>query len=251
MSLDVGRAIREGIGRLNTPLGYRIVLLFLGIRLASTVVSHTLTAANRALVQQLPEAAPPIPVGPEATPLALPIPLAPALVLALGMAFAAEATHIAAVRFMVADDPGDVTRNDLTRRLGPATLHGFIAGVIAIVAIVLGLVVLLVPGIFLAITFLFVRQEVAVRDASVIDALAGSWNLSSGNRVEIAIVLLVLLAVGIVASLPGLASMLLPPVIQSLVAVTLSTLTTVFGVALVSRAYAHLDEDRAERLVIE
>lgn len=251
MSLDVGRAIREGIGRMNTPMGRQLVLVFLVVRFLSTVVSHTLTAANRSLIEQLPTEAPPIPVGPETTPFALPLPIAPALFLTLAMAFGAEAAHIAAVRFVVADDYRSVTVDDLTHRLGWTTLRGFIAGIIAFVAVTIGLVLFVLPGIFLAISFLFVRQEIAVRDVSVIDALADSWSLTAGNRVEVAIVLLVLVAVGVVASLPGFAAAFVSPVIQSLVAIVISTATTVFGIGVVSRAYAQLNERRAERFGLE
>ena len=234
-----------------TPLGKRLIVVFLGIRLASTVVSHTLTAANRALLDQMPAGAPPIDVGPAATPLALPIPLAGARVLALATALGAAAAHIAGIRFVAADDPVDVERDDLTRRLAPATLHGFVGGIVVTVATIVGLVVFILPGIIIAVSFLFVRQEIAVRDVSVIDALADSWSLTSGDRIEVAIILLVLFAVAVVASLPSLVLGALSPMIQALVGIALSTLTTVFGLAVVSRAYAQLDAVRAERMAIE
>lgn len=251
MSLDVGQAIREGAGRLVSPFGKRLVVVFLGIRLASTVVSHTLTAANRALLDQMPAGAPPIDIGPAATPFALPIPLAGALVLALVTALGAEAAHIAGIRFVAADDPTEIDRDDLTRRLGPATLHGFVGGVVVTVATIVGLVVFILPGLIIAVSFLFVRQEIAVRDVSVVDALADSWSLTSGNRIEVAVILLVLFAIAVVASLPSLLLGALSPTIQAIVGVGLSTLTTVFGLAVVSRAYAQLHAVRAERMAIE
>lgn len=251
MSLDVGRAIREGASRLTTPLGQRFVLLFIGIRFASTVVSHTLTAANRVLMEQMPADAPPIDFGPAATPFALPLPLPAALVIALAVAIGAEAAHIAAIRFLAEDDPEAVESASLTRRLGPATLHGFVGGIVVTVLTVIGLIVLVAPGIFLAVTFLFVRQEIAVRDRSVVDALADSWSLTAGNRVEVLIILLVLFAVGVVASLPSLALSGIEPIARAVVGVALSALTTVFGIAVVSRGYAQLDADRADRLAIE
>lgn len=251
MSLDVGQAIREGIRRLATPMGKRLIVVFLGIRLASTVVSHTLTAANRALLEQMPAGAPPIDIGPTATPFALPIPLAGALFVALLTALGAEAAHIGGIRFVVADDPVDVRLDDLTRRLGPATLHGFVGGIVVTVATMVGLLVFVLPGIILAVSFLFVRQEIAVRDVSVVDALADSWSLTSGNRIEVAVVLLVLFAVAVVASLPSMILGALSPTAQALVGIGLSTLTTVFGLAVVSRAYAQLHANRAERMALE
>lgn len=251
MSLDVGLAIREGVERLTTPMGQRIVVLFLAIRFASTVVSHTLTAANRAMIEEMPAGAPPVDIGPQATPLALPVPLPVALFIAVGVALGAEAAHIAAIRFVAADEPGSVGPAALSRRLGWATLHGFVAGIVVTLLTAVGLLLLVVPGVFLAVTFLFVRQEIAVRDASAVDALADSWSLTGGNRIEVLLILLVLLALAVVAALPSVILGDVSPTATALVGIVLSTLTTVFGLAIVSRAYAHLDADRAERLAIE
>ena len=250
MSLDVARAIQVGLGRLATPLGGRIVLLFLGIRFVSTVGSQTLVAANRAVMAELPSR-PPIPIGPETTPLALPISLGPAIGLTLLVSLLAEAAHIVAIRFVVAERPAAVGIDRLTRGLPAATIRGFLAGIVAGVGVLLGLAALVLPGLFLMVSFAFVRQEIAIRDASVIDALADSWSLTAGNRTDVLVVLAVVFGVGVLASVPSILLPELSPIGGSLLIVGLSTLSTVFGLAVISRAYAQLDADRAERLAIE
>lgn len=259
MTLDVGDVLKEGLRRLLAPTGLLWLGVFLAFGLTNALVQQSLNrvqfeqffdpAELAPLLSELPVTADDIvEMVEESTPLALleSSSLMELLALAVVLAFVAEAIRIVTVRTFVSDATDRIPPELLTRRLGWAVLNGFVAGVIVGVLVILGTILFVIPGIFLAISFLFVRQEVAVADENVVGAIEGSWRLASGNRFTLFLLALVLVVIWFGLSMVGGLIAPGPSVAASVVSVSVDSAMLAYSVAVISRAYYQLGEDTVE-----
>jgi hypothetical protein len=258
MPLDISDALSDGLDRTFQRNGLLLVVAFVVFGLADAVAGQTLAAATARFAEQAIEQLPQDASTPqtvtglpsaEATPLSLPLPLPAALGLVAVLAFVAEAVRIVAVRTLVSDETETVRDEFVSRNLLSATLNGFVGGVVVLILVAVGLVFLVVPGVYLAIAFFFVRQEIAVEDRNFVEALSASWERTSGHRLRLFGLALVVFLVGVVATaVGGVVGFVGVPLLTTLVTVLLGALTVVFGVAVTCRAYVQLsDADDAER----
>jgi len=245
MALDIGAALRDGADRTVQRTGVVLMVGFAVLGLVTVVLQQTYLEwyfgfVERSGAVERSFETPPFPLSLGLSPLV-------AAVAALGVAVVAEAYRIVAVRTMVGDHTDRIPASLLTRNIGLATLNGFVGGVVVLLLIGVGSVLLVVPGVFLAVTFLFVRQEIAVRDVNFVDAMVGSWRLTSGERLRVLVLgivwvtaLLVALVVnaGVGAVLPA------DSPVSPVVGVLLRVPVTVFVVASAARAYVQLDAKR-------
>ena len=111
---------------------------------------------------------------------------------------------------------------------------------------VIGLVALIVPGVFVAISFFFVRQEIAVRDVNFVDAMAGSWALTSGHRVELFGLAVVVFFAGLAAAIPGFIVGFASPAAGTALNAIARAVVLTFGVASAARAYDQLRDTAAD-----
>jgi len=251
MPLDIGAAIAEGVRRLRSRDGLVLVGVFLVVGVLSSVATQSLSVGvSEALLEfaQSPDAPPGTDV--EAfrqqveqtragSPLAVDVSAGVAFGLAFLLGILAEALRIVSVRVFYA--PADDRPTDLTRGLAFATVNGFLGGIVVSVLVVVGLVFLIVPGVFLALALFFVRQEIAIEDRNFVDAMAESWALTRGNRLNLLGLVVVLLLVAVVAFLPTVAASFLgSSTVSVAVGAVVSPLVTVFGIAATTRAYAQL-----------
>jgi hypothetical protein len=252
MSLDIADALSEGLRRTFERNGLLIAGLFALFGLLDAVGGQTLSAATarftRSTLDTLPGESVAGPAGtlpgPEATPLALPVALPVALGLVAVLAFVAEALRIVAVRTFVSDETETIPEESFARNLLVATVNGFVGGVVVLILVGVGLLLLIVPGVYLALAFFFVRQEIAVADRNFLDALSGSWELTAGHRLSLFGLALVVFVVGLLVTLVGgLVGLAGLPVVTTVVNALLGALTTAFGVAVTSRAYVQLSGD--------
>ncbi|EMA51747.1 hypothetical protein [Halococcus thailandensis] len=275
MTLDIDVAIRRGFSRTFTRNGLLLIGAFLVFSLVSAVLVQT---ASLQLVERLNDLAAQTPTpGPGtgggagtppptagdpagAQPLALPIPLIVAAPLAALTPFVGEALRIVAVRTLVSQHTDSIPRAFARENIVWATLNGFIGGIVVgfiiIIGGIVGLIGLLIGGplvaAFFATSFFFVRQEIAVENKNFIDALTDSWRLTSGHRIGLFALAVVIWLIGLVVSIPGTAigflagagSPGLATIAVTIVSVALGSVTTVFGIAVAARAY---DQLRAER----
>lgn len=244
MSLSVGDALRDGLGRTFERNGLLLIGVFVVLRVLATVADQTLTRANVSLARELgtlPAGAGALPgLGDAPTPYALALGVTGAFVLAIAVALFAETVRIVAVRTLVSDRTDTIPAEYATRHIVLATVNGFVGGIVVLTLTLIGLIALVVPGVFLALSFFFVRQEIAVRDVNFVDAMAGSWELASGHRVELLGLGAVLVLVGIIASIPGVLLGLVVPTLGTAVGVIARAVVIVFGVASAARAYEQL-----------
>ncbi|MFB6361870.1 MAG: hypothetical protein ABEH59_11190 [Halobacteriales archaeon] len=252
MSLSVGEALRDGFRRTFQRNGVLLMVVFVGLRGTSAIAADTLTRANLELARQfdtLPGSAAPNGlqgIVETPTPYALPVSVGTALVLGIAVALLAEAVRIVAVRTLVSDRTDAVPPDFMRRNIGLATLNAFVGGIVVLTLTVIGLVALILPGLFVALSFFFVRQEVAVRDVNFVDAMAGSWELAAGHRLELLGLAAALVLIGLVASIPGFLIGFVSPGAGSIIGILARAVVIVFGVASVARAYDQLrGEDEA------
>lgn len=246
MTLDIGAALRDGAGRTLTRTGALLMAGFAVLGLTTVVLQQNYLSWYFAWVAEMGA----LPAGFEAPTLPLAFGIPPELT-ALGTlvtALLAEAFRIVAVRTMVGDHPDSIPLELATRNIGLATLNGFVGGVVVLVLIGLGSL-LVVPGIFLAVAFVFVRQEIAVRDVNFVDAMVGSWELTAGDRIELLVLGVVWVTLLILVFLVGnLLGLVLPSgsPVGPVVDVLLGAPVTVFIVASVARAYVQLEGGRGD-----
>lgn len=243
MTLDVGAALRRGFGRTFERNGLLLMVVFLVFKFVNTVVGQTFSVATtetlRGMTRSMPEvSAGQFTTGP--TPFALDLPLGVAVVLVVAVAILAEAIFIVAVRTMVSDETETIPREFVRRRILGATVNGVVGGVVVSILVVIGLLFLVVPGIFLALSFFFVRQEIAVADKNFVDAMSGAWGLASGNRIELLALGIVVAITGILASVVTAPFALVGPGANAIAGDVVDAVFTVFGVAVAARAYDQL-----------
>ena len=135
-----------------------------------------------------------------------------------------------------------------TRRVGRATLSMLVAGIVTFVAVMLGFVLFVVPGVFLAICFLFFLFAIGVEDRGPFGALRRSWALSRGNRLRLAAIVLLYaatgVAVGVVGSILELAGV---PAVGDVATALVSAAAFVALYGITASAYLQLaDEDGLE-----
>ena len=268
MSLDIGAALREGFRRTFTRDGLLLAVAFVLIGVVSAVGSQTVLANAFDSVIELMRANQGTGetefTGQEIrmaesfvrgqTPFALSVPASVAGVLIALTAVLAEATNLAAVRVFFAERTAALSGGLVRRNILFATLNGIVGGIVVGVLVViggtLGLIALVIGGpivaLFLAMSFLFLRQEIAVEDKNFVDAMADSWSLAKGNRLELfALVLLVVIIVAVASVVPTTVLGLINPTASAVVGLLIGGVTAVFGTAVVTRAYAQLRTERA------
>lgn len=246
MALQIGNAIRDGFERTVSRNGLLLIAIFLLFSIANTLVSQSLSLAVQEYFTQFSMQAAQQPgVGsPDAaqTVLAVTLPLPIALILTLLTMLLAEGLRIVGIRMFAPDETLPVTADQLREGLPLAVINGMVAGVIATVLTYLGLLLLVIPGVFIALSLFFVRQEIALQNKNFIDALRDSWELSGGNRLELLGLGIIIFVISLIASSPATVLFFLSPLPALLLGTVTSAITTVFGIAVVTRAYQQLKD---------
>lgn len=262
MRLDIGEAFSDGFARTFARNGLLLAVAFVVLALATTVLLQTLHVefleallefvqgqspaqadisqaeydeALRNLEDSLAQTR-------EMSPLALDVPFGLAVAAMLVLAVTSEAVSIVAVRVFASEVTEEIPRELATDNLATATANGFLGGIVVSFLVLVGLFLLVVPGIFLAVSLYFLRQEIALNDRNFVEAMSDSWRVTTGHRIEVlalALFLLVLTQLDIVlGGLFGVVS----TVAGSLVAAVVAGIVGVFGAAVVTRAYVQLEE---------
>jgi len=244
MAFDIGRVLAEGFERATERNAAVLFALFLSVGLASTVAAQSVQATTFEQVATLLEAqgetgaAEQLRAGVGQLPLAV-LPSAGAYALTVAAFVAGETVRVIADRTFVSDATGGL--HEPGRNLLGATVNSILASVVLGVLLVVGTVLLVLPGLFFAVVFFFTRQEIAVEGENFVGALSGSVRLTKGHRFELFALAVVLFAVGVAATVVGS----FVPGVGGVVAGTgLSAAVGVYVSAAAAAAYRQL---RAER----
>lgn len=238
MTLQIGRALGNGVTKTLTRAGLTFVALFGLAQLVFLAATNTLFEAFLASLD-LPAGAT---EASTSLPLALPVSATVAGALALVTLLVIQVITVVLIRVMAADRQV-ITREAYTRRMGWVLVNSIVAGFVLGVLTTIGFVLLVIPGLFVTISLLFTTVYVADRDENAISALRSSWGLASGNRWRLFGLYLVVLggfflvsfAVGFV--LPAGSALSLG------VSTALNTVMVVFLMAVITDAYRQLRGD--------
>jgi uncharacterized membrane protein len=129
------------------------------------------------------------------------------------------------------------------------TLNGFVGGIVLGVLVTIGLVLFILPGVFLYVVFLFLRQEIALQDRNFVDALAESYELTKGNRLTLFGLVAILFVVALAGLVPGFAATLagVPTLVATAIGLLVGPVVALFGIAVTTRAYVQLRDDAAAK----
>jgi hypothetical protein len=245
MSLNIGNALRDGADRTLERTGVVLMAGFAVLGLATALLQQTYLEWYFEWIREVGMAPP----GFEQPTLPLSLGLSPGVAVGgiLVLALVAEAFRIVAVRTLVGDHTDRIPAELVTHNIAVATVNGFVGGVVVLLLVGFGSLLVL-PGIFLAVAFVFVRQEIAVEDETFVDAMVNSWRLTAGNRVELAVLGIVWITVLVLTAVLGAAAGIVLPEgspAGPVVSVGIRAPATVFVVASAARAYVQLTGEDA------
>jgi hypothetical protein len=243
MSLQIGDALGNGIQRGLTYTG--------GVLMALTIAYQLVFLASVNTIFR--EALPPEVQQTEQFAFALPIPAAAAGVLAvLGMLFG-MVLYIAATRALTrdVDSLSSLPRAVFTRRMGRAALSAIGANIVVSIAVFIGFILLVVPGIFLAVSFSLVIFAIGVEDERAIASLRRSWALASGSRWRLFALILVI-AVG-TSALSGVGTLLsaVNPIAGQVASIVITGVLSVLAYGILADAYLQLRSEDASDATAE
>lgn len=235
MTLQIGDAVGNGIRRAATYTG--------GVLMGLTFLYQLVFLGSMNTIVR--EYLPPEAMQSDQLAFAFPIPAPAAGVLAVLALLFGMVMLIATTRAMVRDvEELSTLPSDLfTRRIGRALLSVVGANVVVSIAVVIGFALLIVPGIFLALSFLFVVFAIAVEDERALDAMRRSWQLATGNRWRLfALFLIVVVGSTVVSGLGSLFSVV-SPIAGQLVSMALSAVVSIVVYGVLADAYLQLRDD--------
>lgn len=249
MPIDIAGALERGFDRVTTRTGATFVAAFAAVAVAVGLLWETVLGrfvVGDAFFDFVPPAA-----AAELREewasyevlLDLPVPVELLLATLLALWLSRLVLRIGAIRWFVGDATRPLEMDLFTRRLA-WTVANVIAGTVLYgLAVTAGLILLVLPGIYLAVTLFFFNYEVVVEGENAIDALSNSYSLTAGSRLQLLLLGVLFVALGLVVSLAGSPSLVpgrLPPVVLG---AAITAAFGVFGVATAADAYRQLQED--------
>lgn len=242
MTLQIGQALGRGTRRSLSVSGIVLVVSLLFSQIGITGAANTVAANSLP-----PEAAA------EAGGTGFSFPVSTAVGVAIGVVamLVGIVVFLAAARLLSRDlsELGSVPMELLTHRFGRASLTAIAVSIILGIVIPIGFLFLIIPGIFLAISFQFAIYAVAVEDRGPIDALRRSWELASGNRWRLfglGLIVFVITAIGgSIGSLVSFAS----PTAGAVVSLVVNAVLTIVAYGILADAFVQLRNGSAATTV--
>lgn len=237
MSLHIGDALSNGLAKLQTTVGLQLSGLYVVSLLLTALGANSMVIA---LAPELPQNAAPsftLPIGIAGGAALMLVGLLGTVVLAVVV--------LRAVAHPVADL--DSFPEGLTRTLPKTLVFLLIAGLIQGVLVAVGLVLLIIPGLFVLVSLYFSQVYIAVEDQGPLEGLSSSWSLSKGNRFHVFGLLLVLGVISVLASAAGELVGIASPTAGTLLSLVISGFLSVFSSAVIVDAYHQLSREQAEQ----
>ena len=245
MSVDIGQAIEEGGRRTIARNGLYFVVIWWVLGVLNGLFGNTVA---RNVYDQFAGA-----MGPGGPPAGTP-PMGPTLglsagvagILSLLVALVVVVVGAAAVRTFVTEETETIPGEHFTHNLGWMLVNLIVGGIVFAVVVGIGFVFLIIPGLFLLVSLFFWNVYVVVEDENFVDAFQDSWALTSGNRIMLFVLgVVVVIVVAVVGGIFGVANAALPGIVGLAIAQIGSAFTSVFAVAAAARTYLQLTEGEA------
>ena len=175
MTLDIGAAIEDGLKRVWSKDAGILAGLFFLVGLLSEVGVDTLISGLEPMFGE--------PVGP--TPLAIGSSIGLGGLIGAVATVASLALVAVTIRTLVSKAGESIPEEHYKRNMLYVVANLLIGGLIFGIAVVTGLFLLIIPGLFILTALYFYTFEIAVNDKNFIDAMSSSWDLTSGNRLRL------------------------------------------------------------------
>jgi len=137
---------------------------------------------------------------------------------------------------------GSIPLSLVSHRFGWAFLSTLAVSVLLSITISIGLVLLLVPGIFLAVSFQFALFAIGVEDCGPLAALKRSWELATGNRWRLFGLLLLVFVIGAVVGAVTTVVSLVDPTAGQLVSIVVNSVVVIVIYGILADAFVQLRE---------
>jgi hypothetical protein len=248
MTIDIAGALERGFDRVTSRTGATFVAGFVAIAVAVGLLWETVLGrfvAGDAFFEFVPPAA-----AAELREawanydvlLDLPVPVELLLGLLLALWLCRLVLRIGAIRWFVGEAARPLAADLFTKRLGWTVLN-LIAGTILYgLAVAVGLILLVLPGIFLAVALFFFNYEVVVEGENAVDALVNSYSLTAGNRLQLLLLGVLFVALGLIVSLAGSPTLVPGRLAPVVVGAGITAAFGVYGIAVAADAYRQLVE---------
>jgi hypothetical protein len=241
MSLQIGAALKRGAGLLGSRAGVVVLAAYAAVMLVYQVSFNTVLATLLAGV------AAGTGVDPAAGLVTLPVSVPVAAVVAVAALLAATVVSVVAVRTFVAGERSGVPRRALTDGTAFAVANVLVGGVVFGLVVLVGLVLFVVPGIVAYVGLLFMLHYVAVENDNFVTAMRRSWRLTSGDRIRLFLLVVVLLAVVFLVSVVANAAfgLALSPAggVAGLLVALVNVVSTLYLLAVLSDAFVQLRDE--------
>lgn len=238
MSVDISAVLEGGYERTIAPTGLQFVVIFYVISLLSALFSPEIDTAP---LQETPAGdMAPVAAGESYAPS---LGLSPGLagVLSLVLAIVSIVVTVAAIRTFVAGETETIPREFARRNILWAGVNLVIGSIVFGLAVAIGLVLLVIPGLFLLVSLFFWEVYVAVEDENFVEGLRSSWQLTRGHRLVLFGLGVVVVVVAFVVSLAfEIPAVFLPDILGYLLSQAGSALLSVFFLAAIAETYTQL-----------
>jgi hypothetical protein len=241
MSVDIGAVIEEGGRRTIARNGLYFVAIVWVLSVLSGLFTNTVT---RQIMENVPGPGPGQaggPFGPSAVGPSLGISPSVAGLLSLVIGLLSLVVTAAAIRTFVTQETETIPGEFFTRNLLWMVLNLIVGGILFAIVVGIGLVLLVVPGLFLLVSLFFWNTYVIVEDENFVEGFSASWALTSGDRIALfllgVVVAVVVIVIGVVF---GVVSAVLPGIVGLVVSQLGSAFAGVFTAAATARAFVQL-----------
>jgi hypothetical protein len=248
MPIDIGDVVQRGYERTVARNGLLFAAILFVVSLLDAMFSvgmdqRTMPVGEMGRFSDAVGGGPPVSLG-----------LSPAIagVLSLLLGLVSVVVTVAALRTFVGDETETIPREHFTEDVPWAALNLIVGSIVFGIVVAVGFVLLVIPGLFLLVSLFLWEMFVAVEGENFVDGFRRSWELTSGRRIRLfglgLVVLVVALVVSTAFSIPGV---VLPDVAGFLIQQVGSALVGVFVLAAVAETYNQLvaaaGEDGARR----
>lgn len=237
MSLDIGGLVREGFDRTVSRNGLLLVVVFYLVGVPSAIASSEL---NRQLVGEAMTAPTPAPGTTPAGP-GLGLPVSVAALLTVVLSIVSVVLLVGAIRTFLGEDTETLDPSDFTDNIVWLFVNILVGGIVFGILIAIGFALLVIPGIFLLVSLFFWNYVIIDEGANFVEGFQRSWSLTSGNRLELFLLGVVIAVIGLLINVVfGIPGAFLPDLAAPLVGQIGSAFATVFFYATGARTYLAL-----------
>ncbi|MDY6788487.1 MAG: hypothetical protein SVV03_00845 [Candidatus Nanohaloarchaea archaeon] len=245
MELDVWEALERGFRKTFEDTGLTLIVVFFLIGLVGRIAGESLRRymLQSGIIESVTNAS-------TVFPLAWIGPPSISILLAIAVVLMSLLATIVGVRTFLNDKRNVIPQEYYSQNLVRPLINLVIGGIVAGLVIAIGLVLLILPGLYLMLALFFWTIIVIDKEMGFFQAMKDSWRTTKGFDMKASLILLMFLllaisyvlslAAGVVAGISGMSNSFGGILIEVLI----SAVLTIFQLAVVVEAYLQASEIR-------